>query len=135
MKRLFLKLAALIICVISLSSCATMTRWTDSTEKNQRMYTVRIDSKTRGLPVYYTDKGNERFLGYTPCSVYSDKAKIKYVTVKNGEEYQTVALKTKQRTSIIWNFVPYYTFIWGYFVDLGTRRGLTYSQKEYYVDF
>lgn len=135
MKGFLFKVLLFIVCAISFSSCATMTRWTDSNEKNKRMYTVNIDSKTRGLPVYYTENGTERLLGFTPCNVYSDKAKIKYVTVKNGEEYQTVKLKTKARTSTYWNFVPYYTWIWGYFVDLGTRRGLTYSQKDYYIDF
>jgi len=135
MKRLIFKLASIIVCAIFLSSCATMTRWTDSSAKNQQMYTVRINSKTRGLPVYCIEKGKERLLGVTPCNIYSDKAKIKYVTIKNGEVYQTVKLNTKPRTSTYWNFVPWYTWIWGYFVDLGSRRGLTYGQKEYYVDF
>jgi hypothetical protein len=111
-----------------------MTRWSDSTEKNKRMYTVRIDSKTSGLPVYCTVKGNERLLGLTPCNIYSDKAKIKYVTVKNGDEFQTVKLRTKLRISCYWNFLPYYTWIWGYIVDRFSRTGLTYAQKEYYVD-
>lgn len=135
MKNIIFKLLALIVCAISFSSCATMTRWTDSTEKNKKMYTVHINSKTRGLPVYCTENGTVRLLGHTPCNVYSDKAKIKYITVKNGEEYQTVKLKIKPRTSTYWNFVPYYTWIWGYFVDRGSRRGLTYGQKDYYIDF
>lgn len=134
MNRLVIKLLTIVLCTIALSSCATMTRWTDSSEKNARMYTVRIDSKTKRLPVYCTEKGTERFVGYTPCNIYSDKAKIQYVTVKKGDIYQVVKLKTKLRTSIYWNFVPYYTWIWGFFVDRGTRRGLTYSQKDYYVD-
>lgn len=134
MKVLVFKLMTLIVCVTSLSSCATMTRWTDSGEKNKKMYTVRIDSKTQGLPVYCTENGNERLLGFTPCYVYSDKAKINYITVKNGEEYQTVKLKTKPRASSYWNFVPMHTWIWGYFVDLGTRQGVIYGQKDYYVD-
>ena len=111
-----------------------MTRWCDDNEKNKRMYTVTVSSNSSRLPVYYTEKGQEKFLGYTPCQIYSDKAKIKYVTVKKGDIAQTVKLKTKQRKSIWWNFVPYYTWIWGYFVDLGTRRGIVYGQKEYYVD-
>ena len=137
MKGLIFKLVSIIVCVLSLSSCATMTRWFDSNEKNHKMYTVCIDSKTRGLPVYCIENGNERLLGFTPCKVYSDKAMIKYVTVRNGEEYQMVKLKTKPRKSAYWNFVPWpgYNWSWGFFLDKGTRRGLTYSQKEYYVDF
>jgi hypothetical protein len=135
MKKFILKPLVFIVSAILLSSCATMTRWTDTTEKNKKMYTVHINSKTRGLQVCWTENGEERILGYTPCDVLSDKAKIKYITVKNGEEYQTVELKTKARTSTYWNFAPFHTFIWGYFVDICSRRGLIYGQKDYYVDF
>lgn len=134
MKKSLLKILVLSVVCIIFTGCATMTRWFDSNEKNKRMYTVRIDSRTRGLPVYYTDKGVERFVGYTPCTLYSDKAKIHYVTVKNGDVHQTVTLKREGRLSTYWNFVPYYTFIWGYFVDQGTGRGRVYGQKDYYVD-
>lgn len=98
------------------------------------MRTVTIASRTRGLPVYCTENGVERLAGFTPCEIYSDKAKIKYVTVKNGEIYQTISLKRKDRGSIYWNFMPMYTFVWGYFVDKGTGRSRIYSQKEYFVD-
>ncbi|MDE6643973.1 MAG: hypothetical protein K2K27_07720 [Muribaculaceae bacterium] len=134
MKYLFIKLLTTIVICISFSSCATMTRWTDSKEKNAKMYTVTIRSKTPGLNVYSTEKGDDRLLGKTPCQVYSDKAKIKYVTVQNGDIYETVNLKTTLRPSTYWNFVPYYTWIWGFFVDRGTRRSVIYSQKDYYID-
>ncbi len=98
------------------------------------MYTVTIDSHTRGLPVYYTENGIERFAGSTPCKIYSDKAKIKYVTIKNGDIYQTLSLKRKDRLSTYWNFVPFYTFLWGYVVDKSTSRSRIYGQKKYYVD-
>ncbi len=133
-KVYILRLMFGILSIVCFSSCATMTRWFDSNEKNKRMYTVTINSKTRGLPVYYTDKQGEHLAGYTPCNIYSDKAKIQFITVKNGDIYQTVKLSTKPRTSIYWNIVPAYTWIYGYFVDLGTRRGITYKQKEYFVD-
>lgn len=134
MKKLLLQIVLCVITCASLSSCATMTRWCDSSEKNRKMYTVNVKSRTPGLMVYYTEDGIERFAGTTPCRVYSDKAKLKYVTVRNGDIYQTVKLKTKPRTSTYWNFFPMHTFIWGFFVDQGTGRGKTYSQKEYYVD-
>lgn len=134
MNNFIFKLLLFALCAISLSSCATMTRWSDSTEKNKKMYTVRVDSRTKGLPVYYNDKNGERYAGATPCNIYSDKCKIKYITVKNGEIYQTVKLKIKPRPSSYWNFVPYYTFIWGYIVDQSTGRGREYGQKDYYVD-
>lgn len=98
------------------------------------MYTVTINSATKGLPVYYMENGIERFAGITPCKLYSDKAKIKYVTVKKGDIYQTIDLNRKDRGSIYWNFFPMYTFVWGYFVDKGTSRSRIYGQKEYFVD-
>lgn len=134
MKGQILKFIATVLVCISFSSCATMTRWLDSPEKNKKMYTVTIDSKTPKLMVYTTENGIDIFQGTTPCDIYSDKAKIKYVTVRNGDIYQTVSLKTKLRTSTYWNFVPYYTWIWGFFVDRATRRSVVYSQKDYYVD-
>lgn len=134
MKNLVLKLFVAIIVSVSFSSCATMIRWCDTTEKNQKMYTVNIRSKTPGLMVYTTENGIDQFQGTTPCRIYSDKAKIKYVTVRNGEVYQTVHLKTKLRTSTYWNFVPWYTWIWGFFVDLGTRCSVVYGQKDYYIE-
>lgn len=133
MVRLIIRIIGLLI-ICCLSSCATMTRWFDSYDKNHEMYTVTIKSRTKGLPVYYSNDGKERLAGYTPCELYSDKAKIKYITVKNGDVYQTVKLKRRGRKSTYWNFVPYYTFIWGYFVDQHSGRGRTYSDKEYYVD-
>ena len=133
MRQPVLKLLLIVFCLLQ-TSCATMTRWFDSSEKNQRMNTVYIDSKTKGLPVYYTEDGIERFVGLTPCKLYSDKAKIKYVTVKNGDIYQTIALKRKDRGSIYWNFFQMHTFIWGYFVDKGTGRSRIYGQKEYFID-
>lgn len=134
MKNFILRVLLCIIVASCFSSCATMTRWFDSTEKNRGMYTVTIKSKTKGLPVYVTEDGIERKVGNTPCHIYSDKAKIKYVAVKNGDIYQTVKLKRKDRPSIYWNFFPMYTWIWGYFVDKGTSRGRMYADKEYYVD-
>lgn len=98
------------------------------------MCSVIIDSRTKHLPVYYTENGVEHILGFTPCEIYSDKAKIKYVTVRNGDVYQTISLKRKDRNSIYWNFFPMHTFVWGYFVDKGTGRSRIYSQKEYFVD-
>lgn len=133
MKNVVFKILLVCVC-FGFTSCATMTRWIDSSEKNSEMYTVYITSKTPKLPVYYTENGIEHYVGNTPCEIYSDKAKIKYVTVQNGSIYQTVPLKRKDRLSTYWNFVPYYTFIWGYFVDKGTSRSRIYSQKEYYVD-
>lgn len=119
---------------LSFTSCATMTRWFDEPEKQKQLYSVKINSATKGLPIYSTEDGRERLLGYTPCWIYSDKAKIKYITVKNGEIYQTLSLQRKDRASIYWNFFPSYTFIWGYFVDKGTSRSRVYSKKEYYVN-
>ena len=132
---MFRLLFFLSICSI-MNSCATANRWFDSEEKNRRMYTVRIDSRTKGLPVYYADKDRDRYVGSTPCTIYSDRCKIKYVTVRNGDVYQTIKLKSKPRTSSYWNFVPYplYNWIWGFFLDQGTGRGKTYGQKDYYVD-
>lgn len=134
MKSLIFKIIALLIFSVNFSSCSTMTRWCDSSEKNQEMYTVTIRSKTPGLSVYTTENGIDRFQGTTPCRIYSDKAKIKYVTIQNGDIYQTVSLKTKLRTSTYWNFVPYYTWIWGFFVDRANRASVVYSQKDYYID-
>ena len=123
-----------IICVCMFSSCATMKRWSDSPEKNEKMYTVFIDSRTKGLPVYYTEKGVEKIAGVTPCYIYSDKAKIKFVTIKNEDVYHTMPLKTKLRTSTIWNVLPGPLFIWGFFADGISGRSVVYSQKEYFVD-
>lgn len=136
MKSLIFKIIAIILVCVSSSSCATMTRWFDSSEKNKKMYTVTIRSKTPGLMVYTTENGIDYFQGTTPCRIYSDKCKIKYVTVRNGDVYQTVKLGTKPRISSYWNFVPYpmYNWIWGFFLDQGTGRGKTYGQKEYFVD-
>lgn len=134
MKNLVFKLLVAIIVSVSFSSCATMTRWSDSSEKNKKMYTVYIRSKTPGLMVYTTENGIDHFQGTTPCRIYSDKAKIKYVTVRNGEVYQSVPLKTKLRTSTYWNFAPFHTWLWGFFVDRGTRRSVVYGQKDYYID-
>ena len=134
MKSCILKLTIMVICMLSLSSCATMTRWFDSPSKNNEMYTVYIDSKTKGLPVYTHQYGAPLKVGTTPCRIYSDRAKVKYVTVENAGTFQTVKLDRKPRKSSYWNFVPYYTWIWGYFVDQGTGRGKTYGRKTYYVD-
>ena len=133
MKKLVIRVLLSVACV-SFTGCATMTGWCDSGTKRKEMRTVTIASRTRGLPVYYTENGVERLAGFTPCEIYSDKAKIKYVTVKNGEIYQTLSLKRKDRGSIYWNFMPMYTFVWGYFVDKGSGRSRIYSQKEYFVD-
>lgn len=136
MKKKIIQLLTCVLVCISLSSCATVNRWFDSTQKNKRMYTVKITSKTPGLMVFTTEKGVERYVGTTPCYIYSDRAKIKYVTVKRGDIYQTVPLKTRPRPSSYWNFAPWpmYNWIWGFFLDQATGRGKEYSQKEYYIE-
>lgn len=111
-----------------------MARWGDTAAENKEMNTVYIDSKTKNLPVYYTHKGVEHFVGNTPCSLYSDKASVKYVTVKNGDIYQTIELEREDRLSTYWNFIPACTFLWGYVVDKGTSRSRIYKNKNYFVD-
>lgn len=134
MGKSIFKLLFFIILSTCCTSCATFMHWCDSDTKQHEMYTVYIDSKTKGLPVYVTYDDSEILYGKTPCRIYSEKAKIKYVTVKNGDIYQTITLKRKDRLSTYWNFIPMHTFVWGYFVDKGSSNSRMYSQTSYYVD-
>lgn len=116
------------ICAMSLSSCATMAKWMDN--KPSKHYRLSVTSNTKGLPVYV----GEELKGYTPLTFYSNKAKVKYITVRNGEEYQTIKTKRRSRRSVYSNFIPLYTFIWGFAVDYGSGNHRIYKEHDYHFN-
>lgn len=122
------KILLLIASVFMLSSCATMKKWGDDTPNEH--YRITVTSNTPGLPVEVD--GVVR--GNTPYTFYSNKAKAKVITVKNGDEYQTLETKRRTRGATYWNFAPLYTFIWGFIVDYGTHNNRIYKQHDYHFD-
>lgn len=90
---------------------------------------LTIESSVPDAKVYIKGK----YVGQTPYSHFGTRANIKKIKVtKDG--YKDLTLKTKRRTkpSIYLNFIPVYTFIWGYFVDRYNGNGRKYEKDEYY---
>lgn len=113
--------------------CASSCRTYSSLNEKQKKYTVEIQSKTPGLMVYTVENGVERKVGVTPCTIYSEFAKVRYVTVEKGDIYQTIKLKTKcsQKENFRHKFSSPKDYL------LGTRvtgKCFVYTQKKYFVD-
>lgn len=123
-----LKVLFLLVCILSLTSCATMKRWFD--DKPNEHYRITVTSNTPGLDVFV----NNEYMGTTPLTFYSNKAKAKYITVRNGNEHQTLKTKRKTRGSTYWNIAPLYTFLWGFIVDFSTHNNRIYKQHDYHFD-
>lgn len=126
-KKVLLNLAISLI-VLQLSSCCTLGDFMGLSNKDN---SLSIESSVPDAEVYI----NGAYVGKTPYQHKGAKANVKKITVKKyGYKDQTIKVKRKNKGSIYWNFVPGWTFIYGYFVDKGTGCGTKYKENYYHFN-
>lgn len=118
----------LIVATWTLNSCCTLSRVCGMAED---AVPLAIESSVPNANVYIKGK----YVGQTPCSYFGTRANVKKIKVtKDGYKDLTLKTKRKNKGSIYWNFVPMYTFIWGYVVDIANGNGKKYIQDSYYFN-
>lgn len=126
LERFNFKLILVCICLLSLTSCATIMC------TQAEVPALTINSTPSGAEVYL----NGRFVGNTPYSHFGTEADVKKITVKKAG-YESQSLKPRKLNGWAYvNFLPWpmYNFIWGYFVDRAQAKCWSYTQDVFYFN-
>lgn len=117
----------IVLCLLigfTCNSCATLF------SRSSEVPALTITSSVPNADVYI----NGKYVGTTPYSHFSDRYDVKKITVKKyGYKSQT----QKPRKISNWtycNWIPLYTFLWGFIVDLNTNHCYHYKSDTFHFE-